>query len=213
MHIYDISAPLRADLPSWPGEEGLRRELVSDIASGDPATVSELTLGSHTGTHIDAPVHFLEGGGGIDTLDLDALAGRAYVAGVGTEGTHITEDDLERAGVPDGVERLLLRTRNSGWTEQDTKFREDFAALGMDSIRWCLDRGVRLVGIDYLSIEPKGAGDDGNPGHKELLGRGVVILEGIDLAHVEPGWYRLVALPLLIPGCDGAPTRAVLIEE
>jgi arylformamidase len=213
MPIHDISAPLRPDLPSWPGEEGLRRCVLSDVAVGDGATVSELTLGSHTGTHIDAPSHFLEDGGGIDSLELDALVGRAYVAALATEGTHATAADLDAAGVPEAVERLLLRTRSSGWSALETEFREDFVGLDVDAARWCVERGLRLVGIDYLSIEPYGAGEADHAGHRALLGARVVILEGLDLAAIEPGWYRLAALPLLIPGGDGAPARAVLIEE
>ncbi|HEV8571423.1 MAG TPA: cyclase family protein [Actinomycetota bacterium] len=212
MRIHDVTAPLREDLPVWPGEEGLRRRLVKDQARGDSSTVSHLSLGAHTGTHIDAPVHFLEGGGGIDALPAEALVGPAVVAGLeGVQG-RIAASDLE-AAVPEGVERLLLKTRNSGWSKSDTSFREDFVALDPSAAEWCVARRVRLVGIDYLSIEPFGSGSRGHPVHRALLGAGVVIVEGLDLAAVEPGSYLVAALPLAVPGSDGAPARVVLVED
>jgi arylformamidase len=173
--------------------------------------VSHLSLGAHTGTHIDAPVHFLEEGGGIDALAPEALVGPAVVAGLeGVQGT-IGPGDLE-AAISGETERLLLKTRNSGWSAADTSFREDFVALDPSAAEWCLAHGVRLVGIDYLSIEPFGSGRRGHPVHRLLLGAGVVIVEGLDLAGVEPGSYVVAALPLVVPGSDGAPARVVLVE-
>jgi arylformamidase len=211
MKIHDVTAPLREDLPVWPGEEGLRRRLVKDQARGDSSTVSHLSLGAHTGTHIDAPVHFLAGAGGIDTLAPDALVGPALVAGLEDAEGPIGGDDLG-AAVPDGAERLLLKTRNSGWSGADTTFREDFVALDVTAAEWCLSRAVRLIGIDYLSIEPFGSGRRGHPVHRALLAAGVVIVEGLDLAGVEPGSYLVAALPLAVPGSDGAPARVMLVE-
>lgn len=207
-----MTAPLREDLPAWPGEEGLRRRLTSDPARGDEAMVSHLSLGAHTGTHVDAPVHFLEGGAGVDALPVEALVGPAVVVGLEAVEGAIGADDLEAAGIPAGAERLLLRTRNSGWSAGDSGFREGFVALDVSGAEWCVRRGVRLVGIDYLSIEPFGAGRPGHPVHRTLLEAGVAVLEGVDLAEVRPGRYFLAALPLRIPGADGAPARAVLVE-
>jgi arylformamidase len=212
MRIHDVTAPLREDLPTWPGEDGLRRRLVKDFAMGDRSTVSHLSLGAHTGTHIDAPVHFIEGAGGIDRLDAEALVGPAMVSGLEhVEGT-IGADELQ-ASVPDRAERILLKTRNSGWSASDTEFREDFVALNPSGAEWCVDRGIRLVGVDYLSIEPYGSGKKGHPVHRALLDAGVVILEGLDLSGIEPGAYTIAALPLLVPGGDGAPARVVLLED
>jgi arylformamidase len=211
IRVHDVTAPLREDLPSWPGEEGLRRRLVKDLARGDSSTVSHLSLGAHTGTHIDAPGHFIEGGMGIDSLAIDALVGPALVVGLEDVRGPIAAGDMETA-VPDGTERLLLKTRNSGWSESDTAFRQDFVALDPSAAEWCLTHDVRLVGIDYLSVEPFGSGRQGHPVHRALLGAGVVIVEGLDLAAVELGAYVVAALPLAIPGGDGAPARVVLIE-
>jgi arylformamidase len=207
--IVDVSVPLRADLPHWPGESALDREVVSSVEDGDSATVSRLTMGTHTGTHMDAPVHFLAGGEGIDTLPLEALWGPAFVADLtDVEGT-ISADDLEEAGIPDDCERLLAKTRNSGWSA-DTGFREDFAAYDASAARWVVERRIKLLGIDYLSIEPFGSGRLDHPTHKTLLGAGVVIVEGVELAEVEPGDWEVVALPLLIPHGDGSPARVLL---
>ncbi len=211
--IHDISAPLRPDLPHWPGETGLRRQVLSDLASGDTATVSELCLGAHTGTHIDAPSHFLVDAGGIETVPVDALVGPALVIGLEDLSGPITAAELARAGIPAGTERLLVKTSNSGWSTRDDRFRENFIAFDPTAASWCVDRGIRLLGIDYLSIEPFGSGKVGHPVHKLLLRAGVVILEGLDLDRVPAGPYLLAALPLRVPGAEAAPTRAVLLEE
>lgn len=211
MKVHDVTAPLREDLPTWPGEDGLRRRLVKDLAKGDTSTVSHLSLGAHTGTHIDAPVHFIAEGGGIDALDVEALMGPAVVAGLEHVERTIRPEDLE-ASVPEGAERILLKTRNSGWSASDTEFREDFVALDAAGAEWCVARGLRLVAIDYLSIEPSGSARKGHPVHRTLLNAGVVIVEGVDLSGVQPGAFVLAALPLLVPGGDGAPARVVLFE-
>jgi arylformamidase len=211
VRVHDATAPLREDLPTWPGEQGLDRRLVKEFAKGDSSTVSHLSLGAHTGTHIDAPVHFIEGGGGIDALDPEALVGPAVVVGLDrVEGT-IGGDDLD-ASVPEGARRILVKTRNSGWSASDTEFREDFVALDPSAAEWCVARGMRLVGIDYLSIEPFGSGRKGHPVHRALLEAGVVIVEGLDLVAVDPGPYVVAALPLAVPGGDGSPARVVLLE-
>jgi arylformamidase len=211
LRVHDITAPLREDLPTWPGEEGLRRRLVKDFAKGDNSTVSHLSLGAHAGSHVDAPLHFIEGSGGIDALDVEALVGPAVVAGLDHVERVIGADDLE-ASVPDGEQRILLKTRNSGWSASDTEFREDFVALDPSAAEWCVARRVRLVGIDYLSIEPYGSGSKGHPVHRALLEAGVVIVEGLDLSGIEAGPYVVAALPLLVPGGEGAPARVVLLE-
>jgi arylformamidase len=212
MAVHDITAPLRPDLPTWPDEPGLQRTVTSDVADGDDATVSVLRMGSHSGTHIDAPVHFLPDGGGIETLPVDALVGPVHVVDLTGVEQWITAGDLDGAGLPPRVERLLAKTSNSGWSRSDTEFREGYVGFAESAARWCLERGVRLLGNDYLSIEPFEAAEDDQPVHHILLEAGVVILEGVELEGMEAGEYELAALPLQIPGCDGAPTRAVLVR-
>jgi arylformamidase len=212
--VHDVSAPLRADLPVWPGEQGLRRELTSDLRAGDVATTSHLSMSAHAGTHIDAPVHFLEDGSGVDAYPVEAFIGPAFVADLRGAGPEVTADDLDAADVADGTERLLLLTDNAGWTRRDDSFTEDYVALHPSAAEWCTQRPLRLLGIDYLSVESfdrVGAGEA--PVHVTLLGAGIAILEGIDLVGIEPGEYGLSALPVRIPGSDGAPARAVLTSS
>lgn len=212
MRVHDVSAPLRPDLPAWPGEEGMRRVLVA-AQPRDPATVSRLSLGAHTGTHVDAPVHFLPGRAGVEAFPPDVFVGGCHVVDLRHVARRIGADDLEAAGLPDDPQRILALTRNSGWSRTDTAFREGYVAYAPSAAEWSLARGVRLLGIDYLSIETFDAEEEGHPVHRALLGAGVAILEGLDLAGVAPGVYDLVALPLLVPGSDGAPVRAALVER
>ncbi|HEX6255468.1 MAG TPA: cyclase family protein [Euzebyales bacterium] len=209
--IHDISAPLRPELVTWPGVvERFARTEVASFAAGDAMRVSHLQLGAHAGTHIDAPSHFLPDGGGIETLPLDALIGPAQVIDVPRDVRLITADVLAAARIPSDAARLLARTANSGWSAHATTFDEQYVALDAGAARWCIDRGIRLVGIDYLSVEPFDADTRDYPVHKALLGAGVVVLESLDLADVVAGPYELTVLPLLIPGSDGSPARALL---
>jgi arylformamidase len=175
----------------------------------DDATVSHLAFGAHSGTHIDAPVHFLADGAGIDAFPIEVFVGPCFVADLRHVTGLITEVDLDAAGTPDDCVRLLALTRNSGWSRHDTDFHPDYVAFAHSAAAWCLERGVRLLGNDYLSVEAFES--DGFPVHKTLLAAGIALLEGIDLEGVAPGLYELIALPILIPGSDGAPARAVLI--
>ncbi len=209
--LIDISAPLHEGLVTWPGVvERFDRSLVASIDAGDAMTVSHLHLGAHAGTHIDAPCHFLAGAGGIETVRLDALLGPAYVVEVPVGARVITAEVLQAADVPAGTTRLLARTANSGWSRSTAKFREDYVAFDASAAQWCLDRSMVLVGIDYLSVEAFNADEDGFPVHRALLGAGVAVLESLDLDGVAAGVYELTVLPLLVPGADGAPARAVL---
>lgn len=204
--IIDITVPLRSGLAVWPGEQGFDRKVVKSIADGDTATVSSLSMGAHTATHMDGPIHFVADTPGIDSIPLEALIGPAFVADL----THLTgaisADDLDSA-VPPGTKRLLSKTRNSGWTN-DPDFREDFCAYDATAAQWCVDNGILLVGIDYLSIEPFKS--DGHPTHTTLLTGRIAVLEGVDLEGVEAGEWELIALPIPVVDGDGAPTRAVL---
>ena len=193
--IIDISLPIGPDTPVWPGDPPVLVEPVARVRDGDPADVSRLTLGTHTGTHVDPPAHFLPGAVTVDALPLDVLVGPAVVAAC-TSGP-IDRAALEATGLPDGSARVLLKTGG------------DEGALTPDGARWLVDQRVRLVGADTLSIEPEA---DDYPVHRVLLGAGVVIVEGLDLRAVSPGSYELVCLPLRIVGGDGAPARAVLMR-
>jgi arylformamidase len=192
-------------MPIYRGNPGFEIHLDSSLAEGAGANVSKLTMGAHTGTHVDGQRHFFDDGAGADALPLDAMIGPAEVvelAGVGLG--PIDENALRGAGIPDGTERLLLKTPNSELWERDG-FTHDFARLDGSGAAYALEIGVRLIGIDYLSI-----GD--HDAHHALLGEGVVAVEGLDLRGVEPGSYELYCLPIRLVGSDGAPARVVLKE-
>jgi arylformamidase len=206
MGWIDVSVPLRDGMVVYEGDPPARIERVAEIARGDMANITHLDLGAHTGTHVDAPAHFLPGGAGADRLPLDVLIGPAVVADLTARAGDIDAAALGAVDLPDGTERLLLKTRNSALWARDA-FVPEFAGLTDAAARELVARGVRLVGIDYLSIAPSG---DPAPTHRTLLGAGVVIVEGLDLRAVAPGRYELVCLPLRIAGADGAPARALL---
>jgi arylformamidase len=204
MKIYDISIPLSPDLPCFPGDPPVRIEPVTMIAHGDPANVSHLSLSTHSGTHIDVSRHYNDHGVSVDHLPLTLLIGRAFVADLRGI-TVIGRKELSKLPLA-GVERLIIRTDNSLLWDR-SGFDEDFAYLADDGAEFLLSTGVRLVGIDYLSIERFGGNGEV---HRLLLGNGMVILEGLNLDGIEEGSYELVCLPLKIEGGDGAPARAVL---
>ena len=206
MDWIDISVPLRNHMPVFTGDAPFHIEREQSIAAGDVCNLSTMQLGAHSGTHIDAPIHFLEGAAGADATPLDALMGPAWVVDASTAGATITAGDLERFAIPSGETRLLFRTPAVRfWDEPD--FDKAFVAPDASAAEWLVARGVRMVGMDYLSVAPF---DAPKPTHQILLGAGVVVLEGLDLRTVEPGPYELLCLPLRIVGSDGAPARALL---
>lgn len=205
MTVIDISLPIHARMIVYEGDPSVDITPRLEIARGDAANVSLLSMGSHTGTHVDAPAHFIEGGATVEALPLDVLIGPALVAEVGGA-PHIGRSGLEPLPL-DGVSRLLLKTRNSALWAKGT-FTRDFVALDLEGARYLVERGVRLIGIDFLSIEPFHS--PGHPVHRLLLGAGMVVLEGLDLSRVDPGLFELVCLPLPVTGVDGAPCRALL---
>ena len=206
--IIDLSPTVSPDLPVWPGDPAVRITRVASLDAGDGFNLSELALSAHTGTHVDAPAHYLPDGAGVDALPLDALAGPALVVETG-DANGITADLLASLPIPAGTERLLFRTRNSlRRLLASSEFHTDFVAVTSDGADWLVKRGVRLVGIDYFSIAPW---DDLVPTHQTLLRAGVVIVEGLNLADVSPGTYEFVCLPLKLKDADGAPARAILI--
>jgi arylformamidase len=208
MKVYDISLTLRARMPVYPGEPTPLLEPTRQIERGDFCNVSRLTIATHTGTHIDAPLHFLPGAASVDQLPVHVLVGPALVVEMGVE-QEITAADLEAAAILSGTERVLFKTRNSRLLEEDD-FRRDFVYLTLDAARWLVEWGVRLVAIDYLSVEQMDA--QPNIVHQTLLRAGVVIVEGVNLRQVAAGPYLLACLPLKIEGADGSPVRAVLVE-
>ena len=205
--MYDISIPIQPGMVVWAGDMPVELETLGTVASGGSA-VSRLTLGTHTGTHVDPPRHFIEGAGSVHEMPLDAMIGPCVVRHF-EERFEITAEQLEQANIPEGTTRLLLSTPNGAFWDSAT-FHDDYTGLSLDGAEWCVQRGIRLVGIDYLSIEQVNSATKWGT-HTTLLGAGVVVLEGLDLRQVPEGEYNLVCLPLLIQGGDGAPARAVLL--
>jgi arylformamidase len=207
--IIDVSLGISPEMLTWPGDPGVEIEPKKQIARGDAANVSELRLGSHTGTHVDPPIHFVEDADAIDALPLDIFYGPAVVADL-TAVDSIGPSELEALALPAGTERVLCKTRNSEvWRQESPSFMENYVAVTTDGARWLLANGVRLVGVDFLSVER--SGDGTHPVHETLLGAGTIIVEGLRLTDVEPGEYTFVCLPLRILDGDGAPARAALV--
>ena len=210
MRIFDVTVPISASTPVYPGDPGVEIVQWSAIADGDAANVTLLHFGAHTATHVDAPAHFIEGAGRVNSLPLDALIGPALVVSISDdvdaiEAGHLSAHDLAN------VTRVLFKTRNSDfWSDTSCGFRKDFTHLAPSAARLLVASGVRLVGIDYLSVEK--FEPERHITHEILLSHGVVILEGLDLREVAAGSYELICLPLKIAGGtgDGAPARAVL---
>lgn len=187
--LIDVTRPVRDGMPVYPGDPPVSVRLVRSRAAGEPADVTRIDLGAHTGTHVDAPVHYLDGGTGVDALPLDVLVGPAVLVDARRAG-RVLDAAWVDARVPRGPRRLLMRVAG-----------ED--CLTPAAARALVDLGVRLVGVDRMSV---GGADT----HRTLLHAGVVILEGLALDGVAAGDYRLLCLPLLLQGADGAPARVVL---
>ncbi len=206
--MYDISVGVSPEIPVWPGDPPVVLERVKSIANGDEANISRIQSGVHVGTHIDAPIHFVEGGATVDAIPLKSLLGRAYVVDL-RKADVLDAAALESARIPPRTRRLLFKTRNSElWTSGESRFQRDFVAVDASGAEWLVKKGVKLVGVDYLSVAPF---NDGVPTHRILLEAGVVVVEGLDLARVSKGRYTLYCLPVKLMGSDGAPARAVLV--
>lgn len=207
MPIYDITVPIRSGMPVYEGDPGIEIKAWTALAKGDSSNVSFLHFGAHTGTHVDAPAHFIAGARRIDSLSLDTLIGPARVVRVPDEVIEIDPGFLAKCDL-DQVERVLFHTRNSKfWSEG---FRKDFTHLSPEAAETLVNRGVKLVGTDYLSIEKFHSGHHRT--HLALLSKNVIIVEGLNLTDVEAGDYELICLPLRIGegSGDGSPARAVL---
>jgi arylformamidase len=202
----DISVPIYSGMVYWPGDPPVRIERIHDLSRGDAANVSKLELGAHTGTHMDAPLHFFADGAGLDELPFEATIGPTRVIPIAHPEV-ILPEELETHRLRAG-ERVLFRTRNSERCWKSNQFVEDFVYISAAAAQFLVQRQVRTVGIDYLSVG--GYVHDGVETHRILLGAGIWLIEGLNLAEVKPGRYELVCLPLRIVGADGAPARAIL---
>jgi arylformamidase len=210
-YVYDISLTISAELPVWPGDPKVILERVNKIENGANSNVSRLELSVHTGTHVDAPFHFLPGESTVESLSIDILTGNALVIELPDACGVIDACVVTAAGIAPGTQRVLFKTRNSRyWAENVADFQTGFVGVLADGAEQLVKLGVRLVGIDYLSISPY---KNSRPTHEALLKAGVVIVEGLDLSQVPAGEYLLVCLPLKLKDSDGAPARAVLIKE
>jgi arylformamidase len=210
MRIYDVSVPISESTPTYPGDPGIEINSWAAIEGGDAANVTLLHMGAHTGTHVDAPAHFLKGASRVEAMPLDVLVGPARVLEIPEDAplinsSHFSVNELK------GATRVLFKTRNSRfWADTAGGFRTDYTYIAPDAARLLVESGVRLVGIDYLSVEA--FKPERFDTHQVLLSSGVVIVEGLDLREITAGVYELVCLPLKIAGGlgDGAPARAIL---
>lgn len=208
--IYDVSVPVRSGGVVYPGNPPISITPQQAIAAGAGANVSRVDFGSHTGTHVDAPKHFFDDGAGVDALPLDVLMGPARLIAFGDDIKSVGAVDLRRHDLS-RVTRVLLKTRNSAWLASGSaEFHPDYTYLAPDGAEYLAGLGVRLVGVDYLSVEQFHSGHHRT--HRTLLGAGIVIIEGLVLSEPPPGDYELRCLPLRLAGLDGAPARAVLVR-
>ncbi len=209
MKIYDISLPIFNELVVWPGDPSVSLTLTKSIIDGNQCNLTRIQMGAHTGTHIDAPFHFLADGSTTDAIDMETFIGPCVVVEVDSKEL-IAKEDLLNANI-NGFSRVLIKTRNSElWANNINSFNENYAALGIDAAQYLIEMNFLLVGIDYLSIESFRS----NSGsvHKLLLEKKITILEGLNLSGVIPGDYELICLPLRLQACEGAPARVILRE-
>ena len=205
MKLIDVSVPLDATLPTYPNNTPFSLEPVKRVARGESSNVSTLHMSAHTGTHVDAPRHFFDDRPGVEALPLELLIGRARVVEVVSR-SGISAADLSAIDLSEEL-RLLIKTHNSRlWGSPD--FHPDYVGVTESGARHLVDHGIKVVGVDYLSVEQFRA--PGAPAHHVLLGAGTIVIEGLNLADVDPGVYEMICLPLRIVGADGAPARVVL---
>jgi arylformamidase len=206
--IHDITLPIVHGGLIYPNNPPIHFEVASAMSAGASSNASRITLGSHTATHVDAQHHMIDGGWTVDRVRLDVLIGPALLVRFPDDVMAITAAQLASVDL-NGVERVLFATRNSGFN-RDVEFHKDYTYVAPDAAELLVQKGVKLVGVDYLSIEQFKSGH--HKTHKTLLGADVIIVEGLSLGAVPPGRYELICLPLSLPGLDGAPARAVLRE-
>jgi len=209
MKIYDVSLPIENSMLVWEGDNKVSIKTIATVKR-DGVALSRFSFGSHTGTHIDAPNHFLEEKPGIDKIDLDKLIGRCIVVDLTKiKGLKILPQHLKKINIKKG-DRIVFKTRNFSLLKRSS-FPKDYVSLSIEAARFLVDRSIFLVGIDFLGIEKRG--NPNHPVHKTLLSNGVVIVEGLDLSKIEKGVYDIICLPLKVVGADGSPARALLIKK
>jgi len=211
MKLYDITFPISAETPIYEGDPQVEIKTVKSMENGDAANVSQICCGVHTATHVDAPNHFVEGAKKVHELELEKLVGDCLVIELGENVLSVEPEHLENLG---DAERVLFKTRNSQfWNEPEKGFRTDFTYISPEAAKVLVEKNVKLVGIDYLSVEKFGSKDFAT--HITLLKNEVVIIEGVDLREVSAGEYELFCLPLKYIGGtgDGAPARTILREK
>jgi len=205
MKLIDVTVPLDSALPTYPNNTPFTVEAIARIARGDSSNVSTLHMSAHCGTHVDAPRHFFDAGAGTEALPLEMLIGRTRVIEVSSR-TGIAAEDLNGLDLSEDV-RLLIKTHNSRlWGSPD--FRTDYIGVTESGAKHLVGKGIKVLGVDYLSVEQ--FRKPGAPAHHVLLGAGMIVIEGLNLADVDPGVYEMYCLPLRIVGADGAPARVVL---
>jgi arylformamidase len=205
MKLIDVTVPIDSSLATYPGNTPFALDAIKRLANGDSSNLSSLRMSAHAGTHVDAPRHFFDDGGGPETLPLEMLCGRTRVVELTTRRA-VTAEDLAGFDLSEDL-RLLLKTHNSTlWGSPE--FHPDFIGVTEGAARFLVDRGVKVLGVDYLSVEVFKT--PGAPAHRVLLGSGTIVIEGLNLRDVEPGTYEMFCLPLPVVGADGAPARVVL---
>ncbi len=221
MKLYDVTLPITNDMPVWPGDPSVSLMMNTSIAKGDNCNITGIQMSAHSGTHIDAPYHFLEDGATTDAIPIETFVGPCVVIEVDSV-VCIEEKDLRKYDLT-GHSRFLFKTRNSElWAPSESSssnsqlhnftpsFNKNYVSLGIDAAQYLVEMKAVLVGIDYLSIESYPA--PGSPVHKLLLKNNITILEGLNLSGVKAGMHELLCLPLKLIGCEGAPTRVILRE-
>jgi arylformamidase len=209
VRIFDISLPIHNNMMPFYQDPTASIYRVRDMDEGDDANVSEIKMGCHCGTHLDAPVHFVPGAPAVEDLSLDDLIGPALVVEFPDSVEQIHAEHLEQANIPAGVRRVLFKTRNSKlWERKETQFSKDYCGVEADAAQWLIDRGLKVVGHDHLSICPF---HDLLVPHRLFFEARVIVIEGVNLTNIEPGLYQLICMPLNIQGSDGAPCRVALL--
>jgi arylformamidase len=210
MEIKDVTLMIEPDMPVWPGDEQVQLSRRQKLEDGANANVSVLGLSVHTGTHVDAPFHFLQNGYTVDQIPLDLLVGETQLVQIPDDATQIDAATLSHAGIRPGITRVLFKTSNSRyWARGEKEFQKDFVGVTSDGAQWLVDFGIRVVGIDYLSIAPY---KKSKLTHETLLNAKTLIIEGLYLVDVEPGIWTMYCLPIKLKGSDGAPARVILIR-